>query len=354
MRENENKDSGFTLVELIVAIVILALVAAPVLHAFLSSAQMNGNSKKLLRATTAAQNVMERIKGTGLEELLAVSSEAVVADRGDGSYQLTFGREMVSGQQYKVVAVLDPSEYQAASGEALNYNDMLQPTIYAIDSQYDGTYMPAVGVAGQISKEFAGANAFSDMTKTITLNIEKSMGIGSARITIAYAYNGQTRYEVKDSYIYRDATGNDAMRGMYIFFEPMYTAVSRSAKERIVINNPNLVPVTVYLIKQNTTQTNNSNEMNYAVDIQINEPGRIKDWSTESDYVPVTRINTNLTADQAKLSYSGAGGAMEAEKMVALCDLAGNVVENRIYKVEVTVYDEKGEELVTIDGTKER
>lgn len=354
MGKADNRNRGFTLIELVVAVAILALIAVPILHAFLSSAEMNGDSKSLMSATTAGQNVMERIKGTNMSKLIGASSEAVVNDLGDGMYELTFHDEQVSGQTYQVVAKLDPSEYRAASGEALDYNDMGQPAIYSIDSQYDGSYTPAAGIARANANLFHAADAYNEMTKTTTLDIQKAGKVGSTMISIVYDYDGAQKHEVKNSYIYRDALGTDAMRAMYIFFEPMYTAVSRNAKEKIVINNPDLAPVTVYLIKQDTAEKSDVNELNYAVEVVVNEPGRSKDWSLESDYVPVTTIRTNLESEQIQLSYAGAMGAMDADKMVALGDLAGNVVEDRIYKVEVSVYDKNGKEVVTIDGTKEK
>ena len=62
-------DKGMTLVELLVAIVILAIIVVPLLHAFVSSARVNMSSRKNLRVTTTAQDVMEGLRADTLEEL---------------------------------------------------------------------------------------------------------------------------------------------------------------------------------------------------------------------------------------------------------------------------------------------
>ena len=60
---------GMTLVELLIAIVILAIITVPLLHAFVSSARINMDARKRLRLTTVAQDVMEGLRADSLAEL---------------------------------------------------------------------------------------------------------------------------------------------------------------------------------------------------------------------------------------------------------------------------------------------
>lgn len=60
---------GFSLVELLVAIVILAIVVVPLLHTFISSARTNSMARRRLRVTTAAQDIMEGLKADTVEEI---------------------------------------------------------------------------------------------------------------------------------------------------------------------------------------------------------------------------------------------------------------------------------------------
>lgn len=68
-RKERIDDCGMTLVELLVAIVILAIVVVPLLHTFISSARANQQARRLLRVTTAAQDIMEGLKADSIEEL---------------------------------------------------------------------------------------------------------------------------------------------------------------------------------------------------------------------------------------------------------------------------------------------
>jgi prepilin-type N-terminal cleavage/methylation domain-containing protein len=65
----KKNNSGFSLVELIVTVTILAIIVVPLLRAFVISTQTNAKAKERLRATDLAQNVMENIEACGLENL---------------------------------------------------------------------------------------------------------------------------------------------------------------------------------------------------------------------------------------------------------------------------------------------
>ncbi len=60
---------GMTLVEVIVAMAILAIVVTPTLRIFASSAGTNFRAKQRQRATTVAEGVMERMKAYSVEQL---------------------------------------------------------------------------------------------------------------------------------------------------------------------------------------------------------------------------------------------------------------------------------------------
>ncbi len=52
-------NSGFSLIEVLLAIVILGLVAAPILQIFVTSAQINHRSREIMAATDVANTTME-------------------------------------------------------------------------------------------------------------------------------------------------------------------------------------------------------------------------------------------------------------------------------------------------------
>lgn len=69
---------GFSLVELLVAIVILGIVVAPLLHTFVTSASTAARARRLGDATLAAQNLSERVEAASLKGLISNPASALV------------------------------------------------------------------------------------------------------------------------------------------------------------------------------------------------------------------------------------------------------------------------------------
>lgn len=65
----ESGNAGFSLVELLIAVTILAIIVIPLLHMFVTSTRINVKSRQTLRATTVAQDIMEGLKAYTLEEV---------------------------------------------------------------------------------------------------------------------------------------------------------------------------------------------------------------------------------------------------------------------------------------------
>lgn len=70
-RNKKTSDAGFSLVELLIAVTILAIIVIPLLHMFVTSTRINVKSRQTLRATTVAQDIMEGLKAYTLEEVSA-------------------------------------------------------------------------------------------------------------------------------------------------------------------------------------------------------------------------------------------------------------------------------------------
>lgn len=68
-KERRIDNNGLTLVELLIAITILAIITVPLLHAFVSSARVNRKAKQTQRLTTMGQDIMEGLKAYSIEDL---------------------------------------------------------------------------------------------------------------------------------------------------------------------------------------------------------------------------------------------------------------------------------------------
>ena len=58
-KKRQLNNEGFSLVELLIAIVILSIIVVPLLHSFVTSARTNAKSRTTMHATAIAEDVME-------------------------------------------------------------------------------------------------------------------------------------------------------------------------------------------------------------------------------------------------------------------------------------------------------
>lgn len=354
MKSKEKNNSGFTLVELLVAIAILAIVVTPLLYSFVSGARLNAKSKRIMEATTVAQNVMEDIKATSLEDLLDE-----VEDRQDGTYAITYKNIITDNKVYRAEVVLDTNLYTAATGEALRINDKELADIYKMDADFDAFYkVTGQDDIRQAERFTEDGSAIADMWRTITIDISQSGDTTQVNASLAYSYQGMENIAVADNCMYKNMDGKLQLRNVYLFFEPMYTGTGKTdIRESIEIHNPHNVPVNLYLIKQKNNNTTELNEQKYAVNVNVVEN---RSGLTENDYQPVTVLRTNLEDQQIDLQYGGlkqrviGSRTFTAEELLGLDTLTGSKVDDRLYRVEVSVYDENNTKLVSINGTKEK
>lgn len=69
MKRLKENDRGFSLVEVLVAVMILAIVITPFLHSFVTTANTNRKAKENHRATVLAQSIVENCKAETLESI---------------------------------------------------------------------------------------------------------------------------------------------------------------------------------------------------------------------------------------------------------------------------------------------
>ena len=69
MPRKQLNNEGFSLVELLIAIVILSIIVVPLLHSFVTSARTNAKSRSTMHATAIAEDIMEMFEAHSLEEM---------------------------------------------------------------------------------------------------------------------------------------------------------------------------------------------------------------------------------------------------------------------------------------------
>lgn len=389
------KNRGYTLIELIVAIAILAIIAIPLMHGFVTSARMNAKAREIEQATTVAQNVMEEIKVTSVEELIKdvePTPTSVLTGEGEWvdmlTYQLPMWTETTDGVNYRVDITLENGPY---GDEYLpwytdyNLKDMAQ--LYDMNAAYDAFYILEEATDTALIEELAVAAGVStsrvrdEVERGIYLDIKEELGTRIVEVNVAYTYRNDTCYmAAQNQCIYTSSSLDTYLRNVYVFFEPLNNrAAGEEIRETVTVRNTccsaDKKPVHVYLVKQGATF-----DENYKVAVNVMEQSR--ELSTYSDadgnLKVMTGICTNLSfpkdvADtatkQIEISYSTWDGGYEenisifgtaytADELVGLTDLAASESTDWVYRVLVEVRKEDAEisdeALVQLTGTKEK
>lgn len=74
MKKMSSDNRGLSLIELLVAIVVLGIVCIPLITTFVNSAKINRNSQRVHSASTLAQSIMEYYKSTDWKTLIAADA----------------------------------------------------------------------------------------------------------------------------------------------------------------------------------------------------------------------------------------------------------------------------------------
>ncbi|MGN0485212.1 MAG: prepilin-type N-terminal cleavage/methylation domain-containing protein [Lachnospiraceae bacterium] len=341
------KNRGMTLIELLVAVCILVIVVAPLLHAFYSSALTNRKAKLKLEATTVAENTMEWAKSMSATTLKVAGTK-----QADGSYVISRAGQQLNSRKYDATIVLDPVAYQAAPSDdpsdpsySKKYNSQELMEDIDLDSRFNAFYRQPTNMDDQIADQsypgvywnFSPNVPAAEQTKDyIKKNMEREIRLkfdwyvpeeekkaGGSRfimrawLTISYTYQYHDGTETKkktitpisNQKIYEAEKLEYILKNFYLFYEPLYSTSSRNdpnPKEKIVIENEGMQPINVHLIRQNKSAMTDTGKpdtdvenTNYKIELDVIEPGR---KYRENSYV--TQIRSNLDDDQIKLVYN--------------------------------------------------
>ena len=119
---------GATLIEILVAMAILAICALPLFKSLILSAQTNVKAREHLSATTAAESVIEEMKADGMEKFLQknqgnkdITDVEKITEAGVVTgYCFTYPDYEVDGKGYEVKVEVRP--YRNTDEGAKDYN----------------------------------------------------------------------------------------------------------------------------------------------------------------------------------------------------------------------------------------
>lgn len=301
-KNNQLNSDGFTLLEVLIAVIILAIVCIPVFRSFVTSANTTAKSKLKMRATNAAENIMEDIQHLTLEEIEAKYGTKVALTPSDPDYNINPAAAGASAVNYKItlagsdpsydddinkvlddgyeaVIVLDPSWYT-------NTNRVNMPNYAAVDTNTAAIYNMAPTVEKEVCKFYADKNEeYRDMypsgklvgesdfpnylKREIRVDIKKSGTVTDSdgntvdkvtvNLTVSYLITEdnivddvyRTRKAVSRQ-LFSNAVSKKPLNAIFIMYDPLYKGtITNNDRDIIIVHNHDDVETNLYICAQN-------------------------------------------------------------------------------------------------------
>lgn len=216
-----NKDAGFSLVEVLVCIAIIALISVPIMAGFRTSAFYTNKAHKTQKVTAYAQETLETIKSVDVETFTAMIDNAVDGDGNDAgtvddsdvdttlqaqfpSYSDEFFRRIVctqenieiDGELYDMEVTFDPSDYSQKkdpADDAFSYTSANDANVYAVTevNAVNGMLFPVI--ADEISQYEGTGAAPAAVLYNLRSLLKKNQQSGDVEAEIQTIYNNLTK-----------------------------------------------------------------------------------------------------------------------------------------------------------------
>lgn len=291
-RENKLNNKGFSLLEVLVAVIILSIVSIPIIRSFATVAKTNADAKILLRVTDSAENMMENLEYRTLDELIDRydgsdantvevdtngTCKIVIQDVADVAAALG---KVPDGYYMKIVA--DPTKYP--NSNALNIADVKSMSV-ADTAVYEMSPLYDAGIYEKFDRWNLEANDDQPMlyqrvnekhfreklTRTMEVTIDKvgedtdaseeKVDLVSVKLNIRYYFRtksdheaylpkAQSEYVETTRELYNNISTKVPLSSIFILYQPRYLATASGNTDNIIINNTGNVNVNVMLSAQ--------------------------------------------------------------------------------------------------------
>lgn len=299
-KKRQLNNEGFSLVELLIAIVILSIIVVPLLHSFVTSARTNAKSRSTMHATAIAEDVMEMFEAHTLEEMSDIYTSdtpsgftnTAVKDDTTGIWTYTLRDDSTTSGTYDVVVKVDPTAYSAV-------NSVDRVDISNLAGNLNAVYSEAADGALEAYSYFGGglytADIIQKTTRKTEINIDSSkinvtLATGDVVETEVYLVTASTTYHCDPALLATGRSADYPQTGAdYVIFSNEDSVRSRAAQvsdaselgnrlaniivcvqprvesahydggrqaivDRIVINNPDDVETNFLVVEQEVTQ----------------------------------------------------------------------------------------------------
>lgn len=365
-RRKLNKDAGFSLLELLIAVVILAIIVIPMLNLFLASNRLNIKSRQTLRATTLAQDIMEGLKAYDIEELktqftpgnefyviddnlikgaIAEETGMEVDESGNptpGIYYFSLRDVSMQGSKFDALVKVDARGYMEGSAVHDNlFNNSTMADARSIDKN-NGTFVETEEIRRAILK---GALEDTDIKAALDANnVAQEIRDGLTFKTLDQVFNVSRtiKVDLKQSDTEKDEEGNFKIY-MYVTDEYEFTYPGKTpvmiygymgskvglVKDKLYGDvsgeeiNVNIIYYPLYVATEDKIEINNNSDakLNLLIAKQVPSADKNPDevltdaqlMAKEMGYAPRVRIN-------------GKSGPIDVSKFTLKTNLGTNLV----------------------------
>ncbi len=221
-------DSGFTIVEAMVAVVILSIIFIPVTNSFISSIKASQGTKIMQEATSTTQNVMEEFKKKGFAEL-ASQYTVTEGDPSTDTWSVLKMQKTIDKVDTGCCDFLVQVEVSKTANDAKNsgmnvINSVSMPVIYSIDAA--SSYAINVGeTPDYIIDNFHTKTSHTKNTirasvrRKFQISLEKDVATGNTHIfgKTQYLYGSST--EEGEAF---DTVLSAELKNLYLFYVADY------------------------------------------------------------------------------------------------------------------------------------
>ena len=278
MRKKPQNNKGFSLVEVLVAMLIIAIICVPLIRSFVVSANVNKKAKRIQNATDVAQSVAEYFSNNSMEDLkvLVDSDDYSSVKDADGNDVITYSNV----QDWRAGAA--SGYFKGAGGEKF-YVDVTmtgRKDDYIVPELKDFYGNESVSCMYQIYKYdkeaitrlkgYEGDSA--GISKSSDLYAEISGDSYNYYVTVTYSYGGAF-YTTEEMVLAAGQIDDDAEEFPSIFmaYEP-YDKLSLNDKITVHYDNSSALDermLNVYIIQQTVTDAEGSNKWMAASNVWI-------------------------------------------------------------------------------------
>ncbi len=386
-QKTKKNNGGFSLIEVLVAIVILAIIAATILSVFASSAKINNKARQQENANTVAQLMTERLKGLNIDAIVSAldgpessshpygldSYTKTVSDKtGETVYVFNTTALDLNGNPYVDGTSVGDKFYASIELNPDDYSDKENPSDAVGDKEKNNinSDMPSFNdvlsddncvVLRQISQHDIDAeNAFKSKGETlrsrnvsIEEQIKEDLGNVFQNIKMIITYNGSGsstkvyEYDLENFDVTADTTNP---KNFYLFYKPYSNEDKVSFKVDSAISAASFDKnINLYLIKQDNSSVTDFkwNNVSFTPDSQANIIKQNPDRTTGLGIKRNINFYSNVDGIQTGGSNSITHNSAENSEVRYLYNMQIKIWVNQ------TVPSDKSNPYLTITSTKD-